>query len=115
MTDTIYNPKKDVFKALNALGYSCIQGNQSVFNKTPAITFYISDNHPQYDLDKAIVANLAEMTVDVWGDDSVTTSRVASEAEQAMREIDYLLTYQADIPRPEGALYHIQMRFEAIK
>ena len=115
MTDTIYNPKKEVYNTLSHLGYSCTQGNQSVFNQTPAITFYISDNNPQYSLEKNIMGNFIEITVDVWGDDSVTTSRVAQETEQAMRGIDYLLTYLADIPRPEGALYHIQMRFEGIK
>lgn len=111
----LYMPKEEVYTALNALGYSCTQGSQSVFNETPAITFYISDNSPTYDLDKKIVGQEVEMTVDVWGDDSVTTTSVAQEAEDAMREIDYLLTYLADIPSPEGALYHIQMRFVGIK
>ena len=115
MTEEMFMPKKEVYNALKALGYSCSQGSQPVFNKTPAITFYISDNAPTYDLDKYIVGQEVEITVDIWADDSVTTTNVAKQAEVAMREIDYLLTYQADIPRPEGALYHIQMRFVGIK
>lgn len=115
MTDEIYMPKKEVYTALKALGYYCSQGSQAVFNETPAITFYISDNSPVYDLDKKVIGQNVEMVVDVWGDDSVSTTGVAKEAELAMRDIDYLLNYQADIPSPEGALFHIQMRFEAIK
>ena len=114
MTD-LYNPKKEVYTALKALGYSCIQGSQAVFNNVPAITFNIGDNVPTYDLEKDIAKFDVEMNVDVWADDSVTASRVAKEVEMAMRGIDYLLTYLADIPSPEGALYHIAMRYDAIK
>ncbi len=111
----LYNPKKEVYTALKALGYTCVQGNQAIFNKTPAITFNIGDNVPTYDLEKDIAKFDVEMNVDVWADDSVTASRVAKEVESAMRGIDYLMNYLADIPRPEGALYHIAMRFDAIK
>lgn len=111
----MYNPKTEVYNALKALGYACSQGNQAVFNKVPAITFTVSDNTPRYDLDSDVSASDITVTVDVWGDDSVTVSRIASEAEAAMRKINYLLTNSLDAPAPEGCLHHYQLRFSGVK
>lgn len=111
----MYNPKTEVYNKLKALGYTCIQGNQATFTQVPAITFNVADNVPRYGIDKEISSSEVEIIVDIWTNDSVTGSSVAQQVEAAMREIDYLLTYSADIPYPEGSLYHIQMRFGAIK
>ncbi len=111
----MYQPKSDVYKKLSSLGYSCTQGSQAVLNETPAITFRIGDNTPRYDLDKEITAQDIEVIVDVFADDSVTLSRITSEVEAAMREIDYLLTFSTDVPSPEGALFHANCRFRAVK
>lgn len=115
MSDTIYNPKTEVYSALSELGYACTQGSQAVFNDVPAITFSVTGNEPVYSLGKHIDGSRIEITVDIWANDSVTASNVAKEAELAMRNIDYLLTYFADVPSPQGALYHINMRFDGIK
>lgn len=116
----MYNPKPEVYETLKALGYSCSQGRQAVFeeDKLPAITFTLGNKTGRYELDKTARAYDVEVVVDVWGNESAVVSRVAGEAEAAMLEIDYLLTYCADIPpdlETEGSLYHIQMRFGAIK
>lgn len=111
----LFNPKKEIYSVLNSLGYSCTQGSQAVFNSVPAVTFRIGDNVPQYDLDKEILGSNIEVVVDVFANDSVKASSVAKEVEIAMRSIDYLLTYLADVPSPEGSLYHINMRFDGIK
>ena len=116
----MYNPKPEVYDALKALGYTCSQSRQAVFekDKLPAITFTVGNNVPDYCIDKEVAASNVEIVVDVWANESATASRVAGEAEAAMREIDYLQTYCADIPpdlETEGSLYHIQLRFDAVK
>lgn len=111
----MYNPKTEVFAKLKTLGYTCVQGSQAVFNSVPTITFSVGDNVPRYTLNKEISASDIEIVVDIWANDSVSASSVAKKVELAMREIDYLLTYSADIPFPEGSLYHTQMRFGAVK
>lgn len=111
----MYNPKKEIYQILSSLGYACSQGNQATFKEVPAITFTIGSNQPRYDLSKAVTASDIEVVVDVWANESVTTSRIASEAEAAMREHDYLLSFSSDIPAPEGCLHHYQMRFGGIK
>lgn len=115
MSDTLFNPKTEVYSTLSSLGYACTQGSQDVFNEVPAITFSVTGNEPIYDLGKHIDGSNVEITVDIWANDSVTASSIAKEAEVAMRNIDYLLTYLADVPSPQGALYHINMRFDGIK
>lgn len=116
MTNTTLNkPKAEVYAKLNSLGYACSQNSQAIFNDVPAITFYVGDNSPSYTLDNEIGVSNVQMIVDVWADDSVTASSVVEEVESAMREIGYLLSYSADVPTPEGALYHVNLRFDAIK
>ena len=116
----MFNPKPEVFKALKKLGYYCSQGRQAVFEKNnlPAITFTVGNNVPNYCIDKEVASSDVEIVVDVWANESAIASRIAGEAEAAMREIDYLQTYCADIPpdlETEGSLYHIQLRFDAVK
>lgn len=113
----MFNPKTEIFQALSAisLDYTVMQGTQAEFNSTPAITYWIGDNSPEYDLSKAIAKQDIEVVVDVFADDSITVSRIVGEVEAAMREIDYLLTTSTDVPNPEGALYHANLRFSAVK
>ena len=108
-------PKEEIFKALDALGYYCAQGYESVFSEVPAITFTIAENAPRYTLDKEITASNVVTTVDLWANDNETLSRMAREAETAMRGINYLCTWSSDVPRPESTLYHYQLRFGGVK
>lgn len=110
-----FNPKPEIFKALKALGYTCLQGSQGTYPKAPAITFTIGDKSARYELDNTPSAYDVETVVDVWANDSVTTSRIADEVEVAMRGIDYRLTYSADVAAPEGTLFHTNLRFAAVK
>lgn len=112
---TTFNPKPEIFTALKALGYTCLQGSQETFSKVPAITFSIGDKSARYELDNTPSAYDVEVVVDVWANDSVTTSRIANEVEVAMRGIDYRLTYSADVAAPEGTLCHTSLRFAAVK
>lgn len=107
-------PKAQIQSTLAALGYTTKQSSQDSVTEAPAITFRIDDNAPEYDLDNKITAQSIVATVDIWADNSVMASTILTEVEGAMRGINYQLTYSADIPRPTGALFHIQCRFEAL-
>lgn len=110
-----FNPKPEIYATLHALGYTCLQGSQETFKSVPAITFSIADKSARYELDGQPSAYDVDVTVDIWANDSVTTSRIAGEVETAMRDIDYLLTFSSDVAAPEGCLTHTTMRFSAVK
>lgn len=113
----MFTPKSEIYAKLNTLGYYCHQGAQAVFadNEVPAITFRIDNNSVNLDLDNEIASQDVEAVVDIWADDSVTASSILSSVEGAMREIGYRMTYSADVPSPEGCLFHINCRFITIK
>lgn len=112
----MYTPKTQIYTKLKALGYYCHQGAQAVFadNEVPAITFRVDNNSVNLDLDNEIASQDIDVVVDIWADDSVTASRILSETEGAMRELGYRLTYSADVPSPEGCLFHINCRFVTV-
>lgn len=112
----MFLPKSQIYETLKALGYYCQQSSQSVFadDETPAITFRLNDNSVNLNLDNQISSQEIEVNVDIWTDDSVTGSRILSEVEEAMRSIGYRMTYSADIPFPEGSLYHTNCRFNTV-
>jgi len=107
-------PKAEIFSALAALGYECRQGSQAVFANPPAITFYVANNSVDLDLDNEISSQEVTVVVDIFADDSPTASRILSEVEIAMRNLGYRLSFSADVPSPEGALYHITTRFDGV-
>lgn len=111
----MFNPKEELFAALNVLGYYCAQGGQAEFADTPAITFRIGNSPTELDLSNEISRQNITAVVDIWADDSPTASEVLVQVEAALRAIGYRLSYSADVPAPEGALHHINTRFETIR
>lgn len=110
----MYNPKPEIYSTLNALGYYCRQGSQAAFSdgQVPAITFRIDENSiEQLDHDIEIARQRIVVIVDIFADDSVTTSRILGEVEEAMRGIHYRMSYSSDIPAPAEALCHTNARF----
>ncbi|MCL2094773.1 hypothetical protein FWH13_01515 [Candidatus Saccharibacteria bacterium] len=109
----MYNPKPRLQKELSSLGYHCQQGSQAIFNEDqiPAITFRIDNNSVDTDLDNKISSQDIVVAVGVWTDDSPTASRILGEVEEKMRELGYRMVFSADIPNPDGSLFHISTRF----
>lgn len=107
-------PKELIQTTLATLGYTTKQSSQDSVTEPPAITFRIDDNTPAYDLNNEIIAQSVVATVDIWADGSVTASKILAKVEETMRSINYQMTYSADVPRPTGALFHIQARFESL-
>lgn len=112
----MYIPKTQIYDKLKALGYYCHQGAQAVFadEEVPAITFRIDNNSVNLDLDNNIASQDIEVVIDIWADDSPTASSILSKVEEAMRSIGYRLTYSADVPSPDGCLFHHNCRFVTI-
>jgi hypothetical protein len=113
----MFAPKSEIYETLNQLGYFCLQGSQAVFSdgQVPAITFRIDNNSVELDLGNEVASQDITATVDIWADDSPTTSRMLGEVETAMRSIGYRMTYSADVPSPQGALTHVNCRFDTIR
>ena len=111
----MYLPKEDIRKALLETGVTVIQGAQETFNNPPAITFTVSDNSTELDLDNEISSQSITATVDIWTESSMEASALLAASETLMRGIGYKMTYSADVPRPEGALHHINCRFETVR
>lgn len=112
----MFNPKTEVYKALSELGYKVVQGSQAVFNETPCITFTVHNNSVNLDLDNRIVSQDVIIGVDIWADDSKTTSAILAEVEAKMRSIFYQMTSSLDVPNPADlSLFHIACSFRATK
>lgn len=112
----MFKPKSEIYNKLKTLpGVTVRQGAQTVFADTPAVTFRLDNNAVNLDLDKNIASQDIAVAVDIWADDSPTASNLLSEVEAKMRELNYRLSFSADVPAPEGALYHIATRFEAAR
>lgn len=113
----MYLPKTYIFSMLNELKtipYDVKQSNQNVFTKLPAVTFRVSTNKIQLDMDNEISSQNVEIIIDIWSEDSVTASNVLSDVERIMRMSEYRLDFSADIIDPNG-LFHITSRFKSIK
>lgn len=113
----MYTPKAEIYEALNDLGYYCRQGQQAVFTdqQLPAITFRIDNNSVNLYLSNDIESQNITAVVDLWANDSPTTSEMLTEVEGVMRGLGYRLSYSADVPAPAGALYHTNCRFDTLR
>ena len=111
----MYLPKEDIFKKLQETGVTVLQSAQETYPNPPAITFSISDNATELDLENEISSQSIIAIVDIWTDTSMEASALLNASEILMRELGYRLTYSADVPRPEGALHHINCRFETTR
>lgn len=111
----MYIPKQDIYEKLLETGVTVLQGSQKTYPETPAITFTINDNATELDLDNEIASQSIIVSVDIWTDTSMEASALQNASEVLMRELGYKLTYSADVPRPEGALHHVNCRFETTR
>ncbi|MDO4979152.1 MAG: hypothetical protein Q4E47_03310 [Candidatus Saccharibacteria bacterium] len=111
----MFNPKPEIVSKLKELGFPVTLSSQNVFNEVPAITYRITGNSAQYDLDNEIVKQDIAVTLDIYADDSVTASSLLVQVEAKMRELKYRLQNSLDVPSPEGALYHINATFVGLR
>ena len=106
----MYIPKQDIYEKLQGTGVTVLQGAQETYPETPAITYTISDNSTDLDLDNEIASQSIIVSVDIWTGTSMEASALLDACEILMRELGYKM-----VPRPEGALHHINCRFETTR
>lgn len=112
----MFNPKIEVYKTLNELGYKVVQGSQAVFNELPCITFTVQNNSVNLDISNEITHQDVIIGVDIWAEDSKTNSRILGEVEAKMRSIFYQMTSSLDVPNPsDPSLFHTACSFRATK
>lgn len=109
----MYLPKIDVKNILSALDYQVEQNNPVVFDALPVITFKVSDNSVDMDLDGEIRQQDIEIGIDIWSESSVESSQILSAVELAMRANEYKMTFSSDIPNIDK-VFHISSRFKKI-
>lgn len=81
-----------------------------VLESFPCITYNVSSNIPQYDLDKVLSKQDVIVVVDVWTDTSLEGDTIVSLIEAAMKAQNFLMTFCSDIIDPSGGS-HISLRF----
>lgn len=109
----MYLPKTDVYNSLKALPYDVTQTQPAVFTNLPAIVFNVGNNAISTDLDGEISSQDIEIQIDIWAEDSVTTSTVLSQVEEIMRSNLYIMSFSNDVPNVSN-LYHIVCRFSKV-
>lgn len=102
--------KTTIYTALSTLSADVSQSSSNSFSTLPAVTYRVTQNAPNYDFQKNINMQEAEITIDIFADSSTVASNLLSAVETNMRDIDLFLTFTADIPNADG-LYHISTRF----
>lgn len=112
----MYNPKPEVYAKLCEIeGVSVSQSSQNVFNEVPAVTYRIDGHSGEYDLSNTLYRQDIRVTIDIFADDSPTTSSILESVEAKMRELNYRLNQAVDVPSPEGALFHKNATFDGIR
>ena len=111
----MYQPKQDIYEKLQETGVTVLQSAQETYPETPVITFSVNDNSTELDLDNEIASQSIIISIDIWTDTSMESSALQNACEILMRELGYKMTYSADVPFPEGALHHINCRFETTR
>ncbi len=107
-------PKSEVYNALKGITSNVLQRSQKTIVEVPAITFYVSDNAAELNLDNEIAKQDIEITVDVWAKTSSAADTLLSQVEAKMRGIGYRLSFSMDVPDPAN-ICHINSRFIGIK
>jgi hypothetical protein len=108
----VYLPKPIVYSALNSIpNVSVLQGSQKTVVNLPAITFYVTDNDTELNLENEITAQFVQVTVDIWAKNSEIADSLLEQAETKMRALGYRLSFCIDVPDPNN-ICHINTRFD---
>lgn len=111
----MYLPKSDIYAALATIPDVTVrQASQKVAGAIPSITFFVSDNALELNLDNEIARQDILITVDIFASNSANADNLLSQVEQKLRELGYRLSFVIDVPDPENIM-HINSRFTGIK
>lgn len=111
----IYQPQKLIYETLCLINAKIIRGSQSVFSDLPTITFSISNNRTELNLDNEIARQDIDIQIDIWTETTSEGSKLLEEVEDKLRNIGYSLTSSMDVPNLDSALQHISCHFETVR
>ena len=107
---TLVEPKKAIMTILNTVGTTVYQARPEVIEVFPCITFEVSNNAPQYTLEKEIGKQDIDVTIHIWGKTSKETGSLLTTLETKMRNSNYTLLGSSDLVDTEG-YSHLVTRF----
>ena len=111
----MYHPKSEVYTALNAInGVTVRQASQKTKAAIPSITFFVSDNAVELNLDNEIARQDVLVTIDIWAATSSAADTLLTSVETKMRAIGYRLSFVMDVADPQN-IAHISTRFTGLK
>lgn len=96
----MYDPEVEIQTILSTVGTTY----QSMPEKTaayPFITFTVTNNAPNFTIDKLVGSQDIDVKVDFWGMDAEETSTLLAAAEEAMRAANFMLSFSSVVPDPE--------------
>lgn len=105
------NPRHIVFEKLDEIpGVTIYQNRPETIDTFPSITFSIQSNVPNYVLEKEISHQRIVIKLDIWANSSSEAEGVLDLAEAKMRELDFLLQFNQDVPDPDE-ICHLTTQF----
>lgn len=111
----MYLPKTEVYTALSSIpDVKVQQASQKTEAIIPSITFFVSDNSPEYTLDNEISKQDVLITLDIWAIDSSNADALLLLAVEKMKGIGYYMNFCMDVSDPKN-ICHINTRFTGIK
>lgn len=110
----MYTPKADIYTLLKDIdGVTVYQQYPEVFSSLPAITFFVPNNELTNQLDGEIGYQTIEVTVDLWGLTSVSTSALLETVKSTMQSAGYMLVFASDVPNTES-VSHVTTQFKLL-
>lgn len=108
-------PNQTVYEALFAIdGVEEVgKPSRNVFTTFPALTYAVSQNQVNRDLNNEIASQNVEVNVDIWHDSSVGATALLTKVEEAMRGLSFNLDFSSEVPNPDPNVFHISTRFRA--
>lgn len=102
-------PKQDVYTILKTVAENVYQSRPEIEVKYPCLIFQVTENTPEYVLEKGIGFQRIEITIDIYDKTSKGSGELLATLTDTMMENDYRLVFSSDIPNDEGS--HITTRF----
>ena len=115
--DTLYTPNTDLYNILTGVdeGTVVYQEMPKILSEFPCITFSVSNNRANVNLDKDIAYQELVATIDIWTLRKKQGSELLSSLEETMRENNYQLDFSSELPADLNGVRHITTRFNLVR
>ena len=89
-------PKSEIYTILSGLG-SAYQMKSGVTRDMPCYIYEVTGNSPIYSMDKKVVYQNIEVTIDIYAENSKGSGVLLTTLVDTMLESNYRMTYSSDI------------------